>query len=71
MARAYDIVNADVIVVVYNGWQQLTRFCSETQTRRRRTVPMQEASDIRLDSDLHDYLPLSARSEHDYEGFYY
>lgn len=54
MARAYDIVNADVIVVVYNGWQQLKRFCSETQTRRRWTVPMQEASDIRLDSDLHD-----------------
>lgn len=71
MARAYDIVHIDVIVVVYRGWEQLTRCCGETQTRWRRTVPMrmQEASNIGLDSDLHEYLPLSARSEHGYGGF--
>lgn len=71
MARAYDVVHADVIVVVYIGWQRVTRCCGETYKRRRWIVPMktQEASDIELDSDLHDYLPLSARSEHDYEGF--
>lgn len=67
----YDVVHVDAVVVVYSRWQRLMRCYGETWARRRRTVPMKtvEASDIYLDSDLHDYLPLSARSEHDYEGF--